>query len=240
MITDNVLTSDAQIDQIIGTISSDDFGTISVNAISGIAVNLPTGINDTCLFDGRFRVQSVGIWTPIGSASPIGTGDILLSNVQVTVSTTPSNIRIAVSNSSDASQVVEFEIILIAKTNQSGITPGTLVQDASFTSQLNYLKIYDQDVFNIVVPDASGASSTLFATSAITIPHPLNVVPMFKVWAEHNSILRIAQFRVSSPFSGSFRISPSIYTSYLLLNVFNLYPEPSENVNIHYRIYYDN
>jgi hypothetical protein len=242
-ITQNALTGEAQVDQILGVVTSDNVGSISIGAGSTSTTTFSTGIPDTCLFEGRFKLQSVGVWTPLSGKSLTGSGTTLLARgVIVIVRVESGNVSVYVNSSSLSTEVVDFEIVLIAKTNQAPITPQTFISDNSFDSDLNYLKIATQDVDPVTVA-SSPFSAPFFTKTTHPITHGLGVIPMVKFWLEYSG--KIVKCDTYAGFMTSTNIGgfPRITTSGVDIDFFNnsvAGASPSYSIQLHYRIYYDN
>ena len=230
--TQHSLNSNFQIDQIIGIIDSRQSGEITVAAGSSTTKVIPiTTFAKQCLFEGFFNVRSVGSDTPLGSISFTGAGVTPIDRgVAVRAYTSPGSITLIASNSSLSSQIVDYRIALIASTEQDPVAPPQLETPISFSSDFNYLKIAKQGIIPVTVP----AGYTRITES---INHALNYNPFFKVWYEYqNQIQRSGGSTIPGLSIG---VTPKVTPQDLFFDIWNATGQPSKDIRIHYRVYYD-
>lgn len=233
--TQHSLNSEFQIDQIIGVVDSKDTGAINVGAGANASVTIPLpNIKKQCLFEGYFRVQSVGLDTPLGGKSFTGAGTIPTDRgVYVWVKTSPGSVTILASNSELSSQVVDYKIILIASTEQDPVDPPVLKDPISFASDFNYLKIAKQGI----LPLTTGAS---FSRAQASIEHKLGYKPLHKVWYEYGNEIQRSGASNNGLMPGLIiGVAPSVDNNKLYFDVWNNTGHPARDIRLHYRVYYD-
>ena len=242
MITQNALTSETQVDKILGVVTSNTLGTISIGSNTSSTTTFSTSL-PACLFEGRFRVSSVGVWTPLSARSFVGAGTGPTDrSVTVSAKTSGGSISVYVNSSSLSSEVIEFEIVLIATSNQGQITPQNFIDQISFNSDLNYLKIADQNATPLTVA-AAPFTAPFFTLTTLPISHSLGVVPMYKAWLEYNGQIAREGQDLISLIGIDFGLFPRITTDTLFVDVFNYAnggASSGRDVTIHWRLYYDN
>lgn len=226
-----------KMDQIIFSKS----GTITVAASTTENVTIPNTIGATTLFTGYFNVDGGNANNTIPSFYAIGeVADVNAPYVSIEPTVTNTDITLSVENTDSSSHSVQYDIYLLAKSNQGEITPDLEGSGFSFNTNRNYLKIAFDDIANITIPAATSAQ--IFQSISTTIPHNLGYAPNFRSFIEYNGAMRL-----SDRYSSADRIisAVSVDDNNLYIELFNWATgsgpnQPTKDVQVHYRVYYDN
>lgn len=235
-----LFNSNYKTDQIIGVISSDDVGTITVPANSFSLTSFPTGINDTTLFDYVFTADGSSDLAPAQGfylTDPTAGGiTALFTSVYMRVTSRPGYVDIDLTNNdTTASHAVSFTIVLLAKKNQGLVDVQPIDSNFTFNTSDNYLKVAFEDV----VPFTAPVGGSPFTNSLIKlVDHALEYIPMFRAYIEDDKVISLAGDNDGNAYNG--------YTSFCQIDEqsLNLLTQ-SWNVAsarpgyIHYRVYYD-
>lgn len=237
-----LFNSNYQTDKILRVISSSDVGTITTPTNTfGQANVFPTGIAETTLFDASFRLSGGSTRSPMGGYILFDDSNTdlqgLFNSVTMSIMSEPNQITVYTNNNSlTTSSTIEFDIVLIAKSNQGPVEIEPIDSNFTFDTRQNYLKIAEDDIYPFTAPPTPFTAVSV--TPLTVVDHNLGYIPMTRTYIEYNNKMFDSRdyYGVGGP-----QLSPgiSISESSLVLTPYSFVNAGSVSADLHYRIYYD-
>lgn len=237
---DFLLNSNYATDKVIGVVSSDTEGTVTVAAGGVTSVNYNNPVGDTAFWAGSFWIDGNSTKVPLGSYLAVNDdysdmNIVFTSSVSVTVRyITNSVVRLGFSNNDSSSATIHFKVFLIAKSDQTSYD-ATEQNIFTYNTNNNYFKIASDTTYSIPSIGTTGGAGVV--TQTTTIPHNLGYSP-FIINAIERSDTLYSAFTGTDPFLAAcaYVDDNNFYVEIANLSASN----SSLTGTMHYRIYYDN
>lgn len=242
-----LFNSNYEIDKIIGIVE----GTTTINApinISGptsIIIKQPHGFDDSCYFAGIFSSDN-STYNDFGSQTPNlkSPSEPVFQTLDCNATVDKVNINITVTNYYDfvnsvgtSYPNVNYKVALIAKNTMTvPITPLPVNEKVAFSTEFNYLKIFNKDSTTLNVASGDVGSTVIF--------HGLGYIPRVKAFFFDNATPDVCRPINYTPslVSGSGIDSPQVQIDEQKVTFFSdqsNFDSLGINGSIEYRIYYD-